>query len=350
MVDKGWKNIFIWFIKAGIAGCMALAVLSVISVFYNYTGVHVASETGATDYRWESGQWRATMTEGFAWTRIDQNGYNNAAQPDKGPVDILLMGSSHMEALNVGPTESTAYHLNELLVDFDIYNIGISGHTIYHCVNNLDSAIRTFEPSKYIVIETDNVALETGEMQRVIDREFERIPSYEGGVLYYLQKYIPAVKIIYKKISEWGSLEGNMAGADSRCVEEIGHADAAAQEYDEKLKEFLAFAASMPARRQKLIIFYHPQTQIDADGSFVTEDGEFVERFAQACESAGIIFVDMTQDFKTMYEERNILAHGFINTRTGEGHLNSYGHEAIAQHLASVIREEEKKASVDQNE
>lgn len=350
MWDKNWKNMIIWLIKAGIAGCVALAFLSVVSIFYDYTGVHIASETGATDYRWESNQWRATMTEGFVWTRMDQNGYNNAKWSEKEKIDILLMGSSHMEALNVEPTKNTAYRLNELLMDFYTYNIGISGHTIYHCVNNLNNAVHAYNPSKYVIIETDRVALETSEMQHVIDQDFARIPSYESGALYYLQKYIPAVKIIFKKISEWNGLEENMEDLNDICTEEIAQPEAITREYNEILQEFLALAASSLNQDQKLIIFYQPLTQIRADGSFVIEDGEAVKQFAQTCENSGITFIDMTQDFKTMYEERHILAHGFSNTKVGSGHLNSYGHEAIAQRLASVIREENRKVAVGQYE
>ena len=59
--------------------------------------------------------------------------------------------------------------------------------------------------------------------------------------------------------------------------------------------------------------------------------------FARMCADEGIIFVDMTDDFVSLYEEQHILAHGFVNTGVGVGHLNRYGHEMIAKRLAQII-------------
>jgi hypothetical protein len=43
------------------------------------------------------------MTEGFSWLKMDDSGFNNVAFDDVGSEqpDILLMGSSHMEAVQV---------------------------------------------------------------------------------------------------------------------------------------------------------------------------------------------------------------------------------------------------------
>ncbi len=48
----------------------------------------------------------------------------------------------------------------------------------------------------------------------------------------------------------------------------------------------------------------------------------------------------MTASFIKLYEQNHILAHGFINTAVGEGHLNKYGHKAIAEAVAAVIKED----------
>lgn len=52
--------------------------------------------------------------------------------------------------------------------------------------------------------------------------------------------------------------------------------------------------------------------------------------------------MDMTDEFKALYEEKHILAHGFVNTAVGRGHLNKYGHRVIAQTLAEKIKEDEE--------
>ena len=57
----------------------------------------------------------------------------------------------------------------------------------------------------------------------------------------------------------------------------------------------------------------------------------------EVCEKNNIIFIDMSDDFLKMYEEENVLPNGFCNTAVGFGHLNKYGHTAIARRLAEVI-------------
>lgn len=92
-----------------------------------------------------------------------------------------------------------------------------------------------------------------------------------------------------------------------------------------------------------MIIFYQPSTAIDCDGNYVdSTDREARKLFQSACEANGIIFVDMTDEFKALYEEKHILAHGFVNTAVGRGHLNKYGHRVIAQTLAEKIKEDEE--------
>ena len=86
------------------------------------------------------------------------------------------------------------------------------------------------------------------------------------------------------------------------------------------------------------IIMYHPSETLSEDGSVRYKTNiDDLKMFAKTCEDLGIIFVDMTPDFERLYEEEHILAHGFINTAVGTGHLNKYGHKAIAERLAEVI-------------
>ncbi len=47
----------------------------------------------------------------------------------------------------------------------------------------------------------------------------------------------------------------------------------------------------------------------------------------------------MNDDFREEFKDRHKLAHGFINTGIGEGHLNEIGHSLIARRLGGVIKE-----------
>lgn len=67
----------LWCLKVITAAIISVIILSAVNIIYNYTGIHVENTTGATDYVWESGQLKTTMREGFAWLKLDSNGYNN---------------------------------------------------------------------------------------------------------------------------------------------------------------------------------------------------------------------------------------------------------------------------------
>ena len=322
--------------KAAIAFGISIVLLSGFSLFFSYDGVHIDNKTGATDYTWEPGQLKTTMREGHAMLRMDKNGFNDsyAASDD---IDILLMGSSHMEAVNVASNKNTGYLLNELVPYMYTYNIGISGHTIYNCVNNMTNAIKAYNPCRYVVIETSTAELDMKSMETVVNNEYKKIPSYDTGIMYWLQKNIPAVKSLYKQADEWMAYDKKSSSNGDKNDKENNISET---DYKGILDDFLKRAAT-PVKENgcELIIFYHPTEEIDENGRFIFYTNEkTLSMFSKACEKNGIRFIDMTDDFTKMYENRHVLPHGFINTAVGVGHLNEYGHEAIAERLSKEIQ------------
>lgn len=325
-------------IKVCVAAIISLGILSVFCMVYSNSGIHIQNDTGATDYKWESNQYKASMTEGFAWMTMDENGFNNA-YPQKGDVDILLMGSSHMEAVNVQSNKNAGYLLNEYLPSLYTYNIGTSGHTIYVCANNLRAAVDTYEPQGYVIIETDRIVLDCQTMESIMEGSYTPIKSYDSGMMYYLQKYIPVIKNVYRKATDWWSADQSAKENKGAEGEETCGFLPITDSYVNTLNRFLAFIQGGGADSQ-IIILYQPSTLLDSDGSIVQScDEVHRELFSQLCEKNGIVFVDVSEAFAKLYEEQHILAHGFTNTAVGVGHLNEYGHRAVAQLLAQTIEE-----------
>lgn len=316
--------------KIGSAGLIALVFLSWFTIVYCNSGIHVTNSSGATDYKWEPNQLKSTMSEGFAWLHMDKNGFNNSFPP-QGDICNLLMGSSHMEAVNVSIDKNVGYLLNELGVGYT-YNIGTSGHQIYNCVRNMADAVKEYKPSGYVILETDRVELDINSMKQVLDDTYPHIPSYDSGLLYTVQKYIPSVKHIYNQIDIWKSMESVSA--------EVRRNTAQYDEYKEVLYAFLK-KASDSVGKAKLLIFFHPTTPINSSGSMINETNpDMLEEFARACENNGIMFIDMTESFRELYENEDILPYGFSNTAIGVGHLNENGHAVIATKLSEAIRED----------
>ena len=321
-------------IKTIVAGIFSILLLSSFSFIYKYTPGRVITSESATDYKWESNGFMNTMEEGFSWLLMDKNGYNNVCTFEQN--DILILGSSHMEGVQVSRTENMAYVLNKLLDDRTVYNLGISGHEIYNCVANLRYAITQFKPNEYIIIETDSVLLSEEKMQEVIDESLPEIAS-RTGVFSIICKYLPAVKLIALQFSNWIDVEENIYN-DSQplsaiCIDE---------EYVGVLTRFLQKARADASDDCRIIIFYHPKSSIDKDGQIVMmNEDEAISIFEYCCKKEDIIFVDMTEDFLELFNQYHLLAHGFINSGVGRGHLNKNGHDVTAHRLAEVIMGEQ---------
>ena len=52
-----------------------------------------------------------------------------------------------------------------------------------------------------------------------------------------------------------------------------------------------------------------------------------------------VIFLDMSEAFTDMYMCEHVFPHGFSNSAVAAGHLNEYGHQAIAAELIKAIEE-----------
>lgn len=337
------KEIIKFILKFIISAFLAIAVLSIFNLAYAYTGIHIDNPTGATDYVWEQNQLKTSMGEGFAWMVMDENGFNNhpeySRQCQQSGIDNLIMGSSNMEAVQVSQKENVAYLLNEKFEEKNTYNIGISGHDLYRIMDNVATAVRYYKPADFLLIETKDIVLDEQSMRAVIDQTASKIPSYDSGVIYYMQK-IPAVKWLYKSMEDWISqsqaalLPGGSDAASEMKTEEIIPAS-----YEDTLTEFLGLCAqAVEDTACTPVIFYHPHAVVNTDGSVEFDsEKEYLKLFAAACEKNGILFVDMTEDFEKNYKENFTLPHGFINSYVGTGHLNSTGHQIIADKLEDIM-------------
>lgn len=332
----------------GVVRCLgallvSLLLLTLFTLLYNQTGVHIKESTGATDYKWEPRQLKTTCDEGFAFMRMDTNGYNNRGEyrPEK-RIDVLLMGSSQVEALHVAQAENLASRLNDYHSEYYTYSIGTSGHTVYHCVNNLKAAYDTYHPEKNIFLVIDEIQMSEVKMKSVIEGTWKRIPSYDSGMAYHVQKAIPTVKALYKKVEDW---QKNEKRAKRRKVKTnippSNDSQICTEEYERVLHCFLAKALEGldGEKACRLIIIYQPPTRIDRDGNWVNPvSASRRECFARNCEKLGIEFVDMTSPFEELYRQERILAHGFANTAIGVGHLNTHGYRIMAEELASFLK------------
>lgn len=332
------KQFIKWGIKLVISGCIALAVLCLFCLIYSNVPVHYTNETGATEYYWEKNSFYSGATEGFGMGRTNNEGFINLKDHNEGDrIDILLMGSSQMEARNVMQDRGTAAVLNRM---FDgekyVYNIGTAGHTLMHSIKNLDSALTYYAPGEYVLLETFGANFSSEELTLLLNGEYPGIPSHNGGIAVLLQK-IPYLRLFYQKY-----IKGLNFGNDIEKAEEQP------ESIDEKenvrlLNETMAKVADVAEKHGVIpVVVYENAIAVDENGEcFKDIDVEAFERLRNACEMNGVIFLDATDYFMAGYRETYRMPMGYANTTPGVGHMNNYGHMLFAQCIYDAITEME---------
>jgi hypothetical protein len=333
--------------KFFLAACTAFIVLNLFCLVYYKVPGHISSKSGATDYVYPSKEYYSQMAAGYGYGRMNNEGFNNLDDYHSQTIDILLMGSSHIEGLNVSQTETMVSVLNE---SFDnsqyVYNIGFSTHNFYRNINNLEGAITYYRPKKYIFCEITDMYPNIDDLENMLNRKMEKLPSFDNGLASYLQK-IPYMRLGYRQVKFFTGLHvvdmlnilrGKQIDTDvsSNTINETY--------YSELLDLFMRQVNKVCSDNGvNLFIFYHPRLTLNPDGSASTNtDAEYLELFKIACDSNDIYFVDMTGPFMRSYNERYLLPHGFWNTHVGEGHLNKNGHRIIAEELYKQVQALEK--------
>lgn len=324
-------------IKIMVSGMIAILILSILLSFYSLNPIRTENKKGTTDYIWEPNSVWINATEGISFGTFDENGFNNSEVIDN--PDILLVGSSHMEAKNVMQDESIGYLLNDKFEGLlSAYNIGISGHHFYKICQYLPESITSFEQTpKYVVLETSSVELVTSEVQKVLDDSVEFTESHNGGIVGMLQR-VPFFRVLYQQISH-GLLELFMP--ELQDMEEIKKPATVVEEeaYEEM---FLYLSEIEEETNSEIIIFYHPTGVIMENGTIKYDSSEYLVWFEEYAMKNGIDFIDMTERFENLFYDEHHVPHGFATGEIGTGHLNKYGHEAVADALYDFINLEEE--------
>lgn len=327
--------VFVWCLKCFLPAIIALLILSALTMFYYNYGIRKTNPSGATDYVWEN-HFYSVGYEGHAMGFTDSNGLNNAF-PHQDEIDILVMGSSQMEARNVPQKRCTTYLLNTYMKENNVnlyaYNIGVEGHTLYTLVKNLESALNEYKPQSYVILETKITDLDIDKMQAVINGTYERTPAYDSGMVYYLQK-IPYLRLIHKQISNY-----NVSRILVNDLEEQGSSAISNEEnYYDTLDSFISLIDERCKQKGcKPIIFFIPEISVSEEGIEFDYDYEKLKLFKKSCYDNNIEFVDLSERYLKEYNESFILPYGFNNTRVGNGHLNSFGHQLVAEELYKKI-------------
>ncbi|MDO4499690.1 MAG: hypothetical protein Q4B60_00280 [Erysipelotrichaceae bacterium] len=299
-------------------------------VFYNLP-TRTSCDDGSTDYKWEKYNYFCRATEGFGYGRINDDGYNNSFDlKDIDTIDILAIGSSHLEGFNIPQNKIITELLNERLDKYTTYNIGISEHNLIDCLDNLENALRKYRPTKYVLIETMSVSFYDDQLTNLLNDSRTKYQSYDSGIVGFAQK-IPVLRLLAFQLN-------NLNNSKKVSVNEIVDSRTDEEMFSKVLSKTAEVCREYGVQP---IIVYHPILSVNETGIVDNTLHKDKELFDKLCKENNITFIDMTDTFVEYYKENDKLPHGFMNTSIGSGHLNELGHSLIADEIINVIKEME---------
>ena len=343
MPKRKIANFFKYTAKFVLAGIVAVLILSILMYGVKIKPVHISNPNANTDYVWDANSMWLDTTEGVSYGKFDANGYNNASVIEN--PDILLIGSSHMEATNVMQNENAGYLLNEMFKgEHSVYNLSISGHRFMKVCHYLPKNIELYKNSvKYVVIEMSDLLVTNEDVDSVVNHDFQIVESRTDGILGFLQR-IPFFKAAYQNI-----YPAYVEARDRAIAEEAAATAENAQAGEESQKTEID---ELPYERLfdylgkieedsgvQIVVAYHPFEIIDAEGDMYFLDEDIKKVFVKKAKEHGVDIVDLSDSFIDMYNKYHILPHGFITGKLGVGHINKYGHKAFAEAVYAKIKE-----------
>ena len=332
-----YREIVQWLMALFIA---IIIVSTLCFVYYRPTG-WVLREHNATSAIWEPNTYIIKGFEGFGITIIDNNGYPN---PQIGITQenlILCMGSSYTQGKEVMQNKTYVSLLNSMLTNgrnncLEVYNLSKDAFFYPEIVSGVNAAIEEFPQTSTLIIEVGNIdfsyeILKESLIQRsFVENEcgtklYEQL-SLKRKLINIIKDYFPIYSVLSNQIKLLKNEDSYLTSTEVEYESEL---------YIKLLEESIHQICD--AFDGKIIILYHPITNLYPDGSMRLEYSNNYRIFAELCVNNGISIIDLGNDFLKEYSKDYYVPYGFNNTTIGQGHFNEYGHKIIAKRLYSVL-------------
>lgn len=246
---------------------------------------------------------------------------------------FLAVGSSHTEGFHVKKNEKWTYLL-ETKLNKEVYNIAHSGYYFPAILKNFDCILNEFPYAEKIIIEVDNLLFPSEMIDKCSEQsKYDKSQSYEEivknlstkeKIIHNIKLNVPLLRWLNFQYKTITSIEDYEEKTNDNYKEII-------DSYDE------IFKLIKSEYDKDIIVVYHPIEIIVNDNEIRFENSDFINLFSECCNTNGIIFIDMSNDFANDFRLNNILHHGFDNTTLGNGHLNKYGNKLIAESLYKFL-------------
>lgn len=189
---------------------IAVVFCSVFALLWNHEGGHTSAIGDVASYSYDGQQYISNMNEGISFLVTDKNGFNNKVTFDR--VDSLVLGSSHVLAVEVMQDENMTSLLNEFAICGNAYSIAAAGQKFSDMVGYLKNAVAYFKPTRYVIIEALSLSTDINTMQSVIDNPYLQSQESPYNRLIRIIKEIPCFKPIFYGLQNWIILQNATGG------------------------------------------------------------------------------------------------------------------------------------------
>ncbi len=363
MTRKTGQAILSW----GLALLVALLIANGISFFYRSGAGSIQRENAySTSIRTPNSS-IVRASEGYGINHVDAKGYLNNDDLPLSEHYILLMGSSHAEALQVMQKDNMVSVLNDRIDPTvrTVYNLGTAGQTLPRIIEGFQAAMEEFPNAEAVLIEMSQMELSTDEILGALDQaRFD--PASTGEALdaslsparRIRNNILLSAPLVSLLRQQFDSMNFGMQGAFGidRLTAQInklfapessaeqtgtvapGAPNAAQQGYAAALNQALALIRSQTDK--PILLLYHPGVVIQPDGSItIDRDMRYYEDYRAACTRNGIVFLDTGDAFLQAYAKDYSVPYGFDNTTFVSGHLNKTGHRIVAEAFYQALTE-----------
>lgn len=324
--------------KVVLSGLVALCILSAFSLVYYNGPPSIPQPELISKNRFIPNRLWCYMGEGFGYGVTDNLGYNNAYYNNCTDPDVVVVGSSHMEAMHVPADSNCTDLMNKYFKEDDIegndlkcFNIGRAGSFFDQSASYFETIAKHFDTAKYIVVETKSLGWTTEQLDGMLRQEY-RDQMISRSLAGNIAVAVPYLRIFSKQIKELFPLE--TAGEPLPLS-----TDQDKEEYASKMNAVIEMMATQARENGKELIILHHNTYSyeDMENAKSDDDPEQMKVLEESCKKNSVVLVDVVDDFIAHYKDTYELAYGFANSKIGEGHLNKLGHQIIARELYEAI-------------
>lgn len=282
--------------------------------------------------------------EGYGRTFLNELGLRSPSLTDEplqeGERNILVLGDSYTQAMQVSDEVAFPQHLNDLLGEHTkVINAGREGASPADYIALAEYNKDTFNPDEVIVQlnEADFTRDLLSDKQTFYYEETTRgfnlrenktvVSSNELASRFANLQSLLNFSVVRIALEHVEALRASKTHSTNEAVQTTP------QQTDGSLECFIVSELKKAYRQP--ILLYIPEIDYFSPDYALSHATE--QELAKAARELGVTFISLRPDYIALYRNRHRPAHGFTNTQPGTGHINPLGHEVAAERLAQVL-------------